>query len=104
MTNLQRWQTLWHRLGGPSNPEPIFSNLQTRYSEPHRAYHNLEHIRDCLAQFDRARHLAVYPAELELALWLHDIIYDTHASDNEEKSAQWAVGTMQAANLRPRGR
>jgi predicted metal-dependent HD superfamily phosphohydrolase len=96
-----RWRDLWRRLEGQTDSEPVFDQLQALYAEPHRAYHNLDHIADCLAQFDRAGHLAVYPAELELAIWLHDIIYDTHASDNEGKSAQWAVDAMHAAHMTP---
>ena len=103
MINLSRWRALWRRLEGQTDSEPVFDQLQTHYTEPHRAYHNLDHIADCLAQFDRAKHLARFPAELELAIWLHDIIYDTHASDNEEKSAQWAVDAMQAAHMPPEG-
>ena len=99
MTDQSRWRRLWHRLKGQSSPDQIFEQLQAHYTELHRAYHNLDHIADCLAQFDQARHLAQQSDELELALWLHDIIYDTHASDNEEKSAVWAVETMATAQI-----
>jgi predicted metal-dependent HD superfamily phosphohydrolase len=30
------------------------------------------------------------PLSLELALWLHDLIYDTNSADNEERSAEFA--------------
>lgn len=99
MTNLRRWQSLWHRIGGQSEAEVHFAELKERYSEPHRAYHTLDHIRDCLAQFDLGRHQAARPDEVEFALWLHDVIYDPHASDNEEKSAQWAVGILQQGGV-----
>lgn len=102
MTNLKRWQNLWHSIGGQSEAEVHFAELKERYSEPHRAYHTLDHISNCLAQFDLVRHQAARPDEVEFALWLHDVIYDPHVSDNEEKSAQWAVdmlhqGTVPAA-------
>ncbi len=94
MTNLKRWQKLWHSIAGESEAAEQFAALQERYSEPQRAYHTFDHISDCLAQFDLVRHQAARPDEVEFALWLHDVIYDPHASDNEEKSAQWAVDML----------
>jgi predicted metal-dependent HD superfamily phosphohydrolase len=96
MTNLPRWQTLWQRLGSTLNAAEVFAELETRYTEPQRAYHNLVHIADCLAQFDAARHLAGQPAEVEAAIWYHDVIYDPHASDNEAASAQWATERLRS--------
>lgn len=91
ITDLQaRWRDLWQRLGARSAAEPIFDELIRRYREPHRAYHTLDHIQDCLRQFDQVRDLAEHADEIELAVWCHDIIYDPHADDNELRSAAWA--------------
>ncbi len=88
---LSRWHALWQRLGAHSASEPIFDELVRRYGEPHRAYHTLAHIQDCLHQFDQARDLAEHADEIELALWCHDVIYDPHSADNELQSANWIV-------------
>jgi predicted metal-dependent HD superfamily phosphohydrolase len=97
----ERWQDLWRRIGAISPPEPTWERLAQAYSQPHRAYHNLEHIQDCLAQWDWARHTAAHENEVETALWLHDVIYDPHASDNEERSADWAVNLLQSGRMDP---
>ena len=49
-----------------------------------------KHVRECLTHFQNFWHLATRPAEIELAFWFHDAIYDIHRSDNEEQSAEWA--------------
>ena len=86
----ERWIGAWFNLGS-GRPEPrVLAELLGRYAEPHRAYHNVEHLKDCFRRFDEVHGLAQHPAEVLLALWFHDAIYDTRASDNEEESARWA--------------
>lgn len=97
---LSRWRAVWPAVAA-TDGEAIFNDLQARYSEPHRAYHNLEHIRECLDQFDTARHLAARPVEIELAIWFHDAIYDSWRDDNEERSALLAAETLEAAGVDP---
>jgi predicted metal-dependent HD superfamily phosphohydrolase len=89
MSDWDRWVRLWCDLGGTAD-RAVFEQLLARYAEPHRAYHTIEHVRHCLDQLDAALRLSQRPAELEVAIWFHDAVYDTHRSDNEELSAQWA--------------
>lgn len=86
-----RFQSLVHRLSGPGDSSAAFGKLSTAYSESHRAYHNTKHIADCLSQFDSAKESADRPDEVEAAIWFHDVVYDPKASDNEDRSAIWAV-------------
>ena len=58
------------------------------YDAPGRHYHNLRHIRHCLAELDAAKSLAKDPTSVELAIWFHDAVYDPQCHDNEERSAQ----------------
>ena len=37
--------------------------------------------------------------EAEAALWFHDVIYDTRASDNEEQSAAWAESVLRVGQV-----
>jgi len=74
-------------------PDTVFDALIERYSEAHRAYHTLQHIGECFEQFDRIGD-ARSPGATGLALWFHDAIYDTHSSDNEARSAEWARSVL----------
>ena len=94
-----RWQTLWQRLSAPRIPFEVLSELIRAYSSPDRFYHNFTHIQDCLSLFDQTSFLAIHPAEVELAIWFHDAVYDTRRSDNEQKSAEWAEAVIQKAGL-----
>lgn len=61
--------------------------LISAYTDSQRHYHNLEHILAMLELcdvniFDPDQRLL-----LNLAAWFHDVVYNPHASDNEEQSA-----------------
>jgi predicted metal-dependent HD superfamily phosphohydrolase len=87
--NRDRWHRLMAALALPESNDS-FDQLVNAYSQTHRHYHTWAHIDCCLREFDAAADLAREPAEVELALWFHDAVYDPHASDNEAKSADWA--------------
>lgn len=95
MTDQKRWSETWGRLGVVA-PEALLAELAHRYSEPHRFYHTLQHLRECFSVLEPASHLALRLAEVQLALWFHDAVYDTHAQDNEEQSARWAEQSLVA--------
>ena len=97
MLTLQSWQRLWNELGAHTVNGGLMNQLVAAYSERHRHYHTLQHLRECLAHAEAVRTLARRPAELELALWFHDAVYDPHRGDNEERSAQWAHASVVAA-------
>ncbi len=84
----ERWTKLWRELSAKSDALAVYQELTSLYSEAHRHYHNLQHIAECLDEFDSVRALAHEPLAVELAIWSHDAIYDTRGPDNEEKSAE----------------
>lgn len=95
--NLQAWRAMWHELGAQAVDEQMHRRLIGCWSEAHRHYHTLRHLRDCLETFEAVRSSALRPAEVELALWFHDACYDPRATDNEQRSADWAhAGALQA--------
>lgn len=75
--------------------------LLARYAEPHRRYHSLQHLAECLQHFETAYALAEHPVEVELALWFHDAIYETKSGGNEERSADWARDALLEAGIDP---
>lgn len=93
-----RWRTLFSNEHG-SVLLSVFDDLVARYSEKQRVYHTLTHIFECLSSLDRVKHLLENPAEVELALWFHDVIYDPTRKDNEEQSAVYAANTLQSTHI-----
>jgi predicted metal-dependent HD superfamily phosphohydrolase len=80
-------------LGLPEERE-AFAALAAAYAEKHRHYHSGKHIEHCLRELDTALSIAHDAAEVELALWYHDAVYDPYSSNNEERSADWACALL----------
>ena len=99
MTSLVQWQDMWRQLGAPGSDDALFSRLVECYSEPHRKYHTMQHLQECFAHLKSVRSFAEHAGEVELALWFHDVFYDTRRKDNEERSAEWARKSALAAGL-----
>ena len=72
----------------------LWQDIAARYNEPQRAYHTLDHIQQLFVQFEQIRHALHEPHIIALALFFHDVIYDPKRSDNELKSAEYAVEVL----------
>jgi predicted metal-dependent HD superfamily phosphohydrolase len=94
---VEAWRRAWGALGVREPDASLLDELLHRYAEPHRRYHTMQHLGECFAQFAVLRDVAEHPEEIELALWFHDAIYDTHRDDNEQRSADWARSSVLAA-------
>lgn len=64
-----------------------FHLLRACYSYPHREYHSLRHVEECLGTLDAFRDLAADADALEFAIFVHDAIYEATRKDNEARSA-----------------
>lgn len=93
------WSRAWRGLQGRDDGTVVRDALLARYAEPHRRYHTLQHLGECLAHFETLRGAPDRPAEVEMALWFHDAIYDLGATDNERRSAHWAREALAAAGV-----
>lgn len=89
----------WRALGAADDGTAVREQLLRAWSAPGRHYHARSHLEACLALFDQHRALAQQPAQVELAIWFHDAVYDSRAKDNEEQSALWARRTMTASGI-----
>jgi predicted metal-dependent HD superfamily phosphohydrolase len=84
----------------------IFQDILTAYSEPHRHYHNLNHLNHMFQELDtyEADSREIDSAsrvtnEMLWAVWYHDIVYKPGASSNEKKSAIKAKESMLQLNI-----
>lgn len=93
------WLDLWQRIRAQGDSIKTYNNLVSRYTEPHHAYHTLEHIEHCLVELEQVRFLINDCNAVELAIWYHDVIYDIRAKNNEEKSAEFAIKVIKKIHL-----
>jgi len=96
---LSSWDRAWRGLHAHGAGSDVRDAVLARYAEDHRKYHTLQHLAECLDLFESVRHAPDRPAEVEMALWLHDAIYDLKGSDNEARSADWAEEELLRARV-----
>lgn len=85
----------WHRLGLPTT---LRDDLLSRWTEPHRHYHDVRHLAQCLTALGQ---LGGRDPVVELAVWFHDAIYAGTAGEDEEASARLAESSL--AGVLPAG-
>jgi predicted metal-dependent HD superfamily phosphohydrolase len=94
----RRFRALWRRCVGPdADPaaaDAAWETLARGYTEPHRRYHNLDHLDHCLHGLDLAATVAKDPKSLELAIWFHDVVNEPGSGDNEQRSAEVFEGLL----------
>jgi predicted metal-dependent HD superfamily phosphohydrolase len=91
---LDRWEATL------PNQIELGKRLIERYREPHRHYHNLDHLRYVLVMIDDlATDQDLFL--VRLAAWFHDAIYDIPEREltNEEASARLSVRELSRAGL-----
>lgn len=71
--------------------------LYRAYNEPHRRYHNLDHIAHLFSELKSVLLMVEDEVALRYAIWFHDVVYNPRATDNEEASSD--VAAVTARNL-----
>ncbi|MFF7044244.1 hypothetical protein ACIP4T_25160 [Streptomyces massasporeus] len=84
--------------GGP-DPAPYADALLTRWQEPQRRYHTVEHLTAVLDRVDELERYARDPDVVRLAAWFHDAVYLPDRSENEERSARLAERALAEAGV-----
>jgi pantetheine-phosphate adenylyltransferase len=92
------WQHLV-ALGACGDEKQFWSELWAPYFDERRAYHNWQHICDVLGELEGIRQFLNDPTAVETAIWFHDVVYDSHASDNEQRSADAATAVLNRLGL-----
>jgi len=82
----------------PALPAALKEKLAARHREASRHYHGLAHVEALLRWLDRSSDLASDPRAIEVAIWFHDVVYDTRSKCNEADSAQLARSELSALN------
>ncbi len=98
----------WHDLlrswaVAPSLADPAFEEVRELYAGPGRFYHTFDHVETVLETVESLGSYARNLNAVKLAAWLHDVIYDSRASDNEERSADYAERLCEKLSI-PEGR
>ena len=85
------WQLLQSFNVNQTAVEKSFTQIVAAYSNPNRYYHTLEHIHHVLEVIQTLKDKTQNLTSVQIAAWFHDIVYETQATENEEKSANYAV-------------
>lgn len=93
---LERWVTA---LGRSADVVEAGRDLLRRYTEPHRRYHDTQHLRELLAALDLLTVGQELPLTVLCAAFWHDAIYEPVAADNERCSADLAGQVLSTLGL-----
>ncbi|MBE9199566.1 MULTISPECIES: hypothetical protein [unclassified Nodularia (in: cyanobacteria)] len=74
--------------------EQAFTDLVAAYSTSDRHYHTFKHIDHVLSTIDTLQAYAQDLPTVQLAAWFHDVVYNSQAQDNEERSADYAFNML----------
>ena len=90
------WRAAVSALGG----SPVYTDLVERYSEPHRRYHDLRHVRAVVRDAQTLVPLSSKEkGVIILAACAHDVVYDAMPGTDEQRSAEWARDWLARSQL-----
>jgi predicted metal-dependent HD superfamily phosphohydrolase len=94
----------WRELAGDTPAGVVAGeDLLARWTQPHRRYHDLDHLRTVLGTVDLLGQLADDVRAVRLAAWFHDAVYSAlpgdAPGDDERASAELAAAVLPRIGL-----
>lgn len=97
---LESWTALVARHTDDAAAAETGRALLAAWSEPHRRYHCVDHLRDVLAGVEELADYAADADAVRFAAWYHDSVYNG-LPDDEERSAQRAEVDLARLGVAP---
>lgn len=69
--------------------EKFWKEIEKKYSEKGRHYHNLEHLENMFSELESVKDKISDFNIISFSVFYHDVIYDASSKSNEEKSAEY---------------
>lgn len=79
--------------------ENLWSEIEKKYSEKRRHYHNLNHLENMFSELELVKDKILNLNNISFSVFYHDVIYDATSKLNEEKSAEFAESRLQQLGL-----
>lgn len=94
------WQELCRSLGiAPTRQAAMWNELVGRHAEAQRHYHTLTHVEALVATLMKHEESLQSPAQVLMAAFFHDAIYDPRVTGNEAQSANLAAGFLMETEI-----
>lgn len=94
---LRNWRTCVTHLTRATSADVVNAgrDLVQRWSEPHRSYHDVEHLQAVLRHIGTLRSHATDPEICMVAAWFHDAVYEGRPGVDERASAALAAEVLE---------
>ncbi|ANF49553.1 hypothetical protein A0O34_02850 [Chryseobacterium glaciei] len=79
--------------------ENLWLEIEKKYSEKGRHYHNLEHLENMFSELESVKNKISDFNIISFSVFYHDVIYDASSKSNEEKSAEFAKTRLENLNI-----
>lgn len=79
--------------------ENSWNEIEKKYSEKSRHYHNLRHLENMFEEIDAIKDQIENFDIISFSIFYHDVIYDSTSKVNEEKSAEFSKERLTSLGL-----